>query len=371
MAGDSLGRILRVVNFGESHGPAVGCVLEGVPPLTPVTAPMIQQDLDRRRPGQSHITTARKEGDVVEILSGVEKGRATGAPIALVIRNQDQRSKDYADMERVFRPSHADFTYMAKYGIRSVSGGGRSSARTTAGTVAAGAIAKSILTHLAKVDITAWVKSVHHLEIKKDEGTITRAQVEANIARCPDPAVAKKIIALIEKTKKAGDSLGGVVACRVDGLPAGWGEPLFDKIEADLAHAMLGLNATKGFEIGSGFGASALKGSQHNDLFVMKNGKPLTRTNHSGGVQGGITNGMPLLFRVAFKPTATILKPQASLNTSGNIEIFQVKGRHDPCVLPRAVPIVEALAALVMADHALRHRALTGRLGPASIIKKK
>lgn len=361
MAGDILGRVFRVVNFGESHGPGVGAVVEGVPPRTPVRLEDIQRELDRRRPGQSRITTARAEGDRVEILSGVLDGRATGTPIALLIRNEDQRSGDYANLKELYRPSHADFAWEAKYGIRDAAGGGRSSARVTAGTVAAGAIAKRVLRELAGVEILAWVKSVHGIEAKVDPDKVTLAQVEKNILRCPDAAAATRLIALIERVKRQGDSVGGVIECVCRGVPAGWGEPVYDKLEADLAGAMLSINATKGFEIGSGFASTRLLGSQHNDLFAMKGARIVTRTNRSGGVQGGISNGMPVVFRVAFKPTATILKPQKTVGRDGKALAYQVKGRHDPCVLPRAVPIVEAMAAIVLADHALRQRAQTGR----------
>jgi len=356
MAGDSFGSLFRISTFGESHGPGVGAVLEGCPPGLPITQAEIQHELDRRRPGQSKISTQRQEPDTVEILSGVLNDSTTGTPIALLIRNTDQRSHDYDEMAAIYRPGHADFTYQMKYGIRDVAGGGRSSARTTAASVAAGAIAKKLLAQQWGVQIQAWVKSVGPLQLTTTAEAVDVSQIEQNIVRCPDPALAAQMVALIEQTRKDGDSLGGVVECLVRGVPAGWGEPIFDRLEADLAKAMLAINASKGFEIGSGFAGTSLTGSQHNDPFINDAGIIKTQGNHHGGVLGGISTGMPVIFRVAFKPTATIASVQKSVDLHGNPVEFRGRGRHDPCVLPRAVPIVEAMAALVLADHALRQR---------------
>ncbi|MFZ5842719.1 MAG: chorismate synthase [Pseudomonadota bacterium] len=357
MAGDSFGTLFRISTFGESHGPGVGAILEGCPPGLPITAAEIQHELDRRRPGQSKISTQRKEPDAVEILSGVLNDTTTGTPIALLIRNTDQRSHDYDEMAQLYRPGHADFTYQQKYGIRDVSGGGRSSARTTAATVAAGAIARKLLAVKWGVQIHAWVKSVGTLQLQTPAESVDVSQIENNDVRCPDAALAAQMHALIEQTRKDGDSLGGVVECIARGVPVGWGEPIFDRLEADLAKAMLAINASKGFEIGSGFGGTALTGSQHNDPFINDGGVIRTRGNNHGGVLGGISTGMPVVFRVAFKPTATIAKLQQSVDVNGNAVEFRGRGRHDPCVLPRAVPIVEAMTALVLADHALRQQA--------------
>lgn len=358
MAGSTIGTLFRVTNFGESHGPSVGVVVEGCPPKTKIDLAQIQKDLDRRRPGQSRITTQRKEGDRVAIHSGVLDGQATGAPIMMLIANEDQKSKDYENLNTVFRPSHADFTYEMKYGLRHVAGGGRSSARVTAGSVAAGAVAKEILKKLAKVEIVAYVRSIKNIEAEIRPAQLKESLIEKNIVRCPDPKAAKAMENLILKARKNGDSVGGVIECLIRNVPAGWGEPIYDKLEADLGKAMLSINATKGFEIGSGFSGTKLLGSEHNDLFVKKGGTILTQTNRSGGVQGGISNGMPIVFRVAFKPTATILQKQKTVDKTGKSLTYQVKGRHDPCVLPRAVPIVEAMAAIVLCDHALRQRAV-------------
>ncbi|MDO8480465.1 MAG: chorismate synthase [Nanoarchaeota archaeon] len=360
MTGNTLGRLFRVTNWGVSHGKAIGVVIDGCPPLVELSERDIQQDLERRAPGQSEVTTERKEPDAVEILSGVFEGKTTGTPISLVIFNKDQKSKDYTKMAQVFRPSHADFTYQAKYGIRDLAGGGRSSARMTAGNVAAGALARKILKERFGVEIVAFTRSVKDLVADVDVEKVNREDVESNAVRCPDAKVAKKMQALIEDAKKAGDSVGGVIECVVRNVPIGLGEPIFDKLEADLAKAMLAINATKGFEIGSGFEGTRMFGSEHNDAFV-KQGKAIkTATNHSGGVQGGISNGMPLVFRVAFKPTSTIAKQQQTVTTEGKEATLAASGRHDPCVLPRAVPIVEAMAALVLCDHALRHAAQCG-----------
>ncbi len=359
MAGDSFGVMFKVTNWGESHGYGLGTVVEGCPPGIYLQDSDIQKELDRRRPGQNSLTTPRKENDQVKILSGIERGLTTGAPLSLMIRNQDHRSQDYLNLSKTFRPSHADYTYEKKYGLRSIAGGGRSSARLTAGTVAAGAIAKKILKEWFNCDILAYVISIKNLKAKIPK-SVTQNQVEANPVRCPDPVIAKKMINLIEKTKKVGNSLGGIIECVSKNIPVGLGEPIYDKLEADLGKAVLGINACKGFEIGSGFGGTVLLGSEHNDRFLVRKGKVTTKTNHSGGVQGGITNGMPIIFRAAFKPTATILRPQSTINTQLKKETFTVKGRHDPCVLPRAVPIIEAVTALVLIDHTLRHRGQTG-----------
>lgn len=358
MAGDSFGTLFRISTFGESHGAAVGCVVEGCPPGLALDIDDIQQELDRRRPGQSKISTQRKESDQVEVLSGLLNGVTTGTPIALLIRNTDQRSHDYDEMAALYRPGHADYTYQQKYGVRDVAGGGRSSARTTAASVAAGAIAKKLLRERFGVLIHAWVKSVGALQLPTAAEQVDVSLIESNIVRCPDEKLAAQMVELIEQTRKDGDSLGGVIECRADGVPVGWGEPIFDRLEADLAKAMLAINASKGFEIGSGFAGTRLRGSSHNDPFIIKDGKILTDGNDHGGVLGGISSGMPVVFRVAFKPTATIAKLQKTIDLNGNEVEFRGRGRHDPCVLPRAAPIVEAMAALVMADHALRAASL-------------
>ena len=357
MAGNSFGSLFRVTTFGESHGPAVGVVIDGCPPRLPLVVEEIQRELDRRRPGQSAITTQRREPDQVEILSGMHEGMTTGTPLAMLVRNQDMRSGDYDEMKTKFRPSHADYTYKAKYGIRSWQGGGRASARETVGRVAAGAVARQVL---AKVDIVAWVERVADIEATVDADTVTRDAVDANIVRCPEAATAERMIERIDAARKAGDSLGGVVAAVARGVPPGLGEPVFDKLEADLAKAMLSLPAAKGFEIGSGFAGTLLTGSQHNDPFYDAGGRVRTRSNRSGGVQGGISNGEDVLVRVAFKPTATILREQQTVDEDGHDTTIKARGRHDPCVLPRAIPIVEAMLALVLADHFLRQRGQCG-----------
>ncbi len=360
MSGNSFGTMFRVTTFGESHGPGVGVVIDGCPPRLPITVEEIQRELDRRRPGQSHITTQRRESDTVEILSGVHEGVTLGTPIALLVRNQDQRSGDYDEMRTKFRPSHADYTYKAKYGVRAWAGGGRASARETIGRVAAGVLARKALAAAGAIDIVAWVQRVQDLEVDVDPTTVSRQAVDANIVRCPDAAAAEKMIARIDEARKAGDSLGGVVEAVARGVPPGWGEPVFDKLDADLAKAMLSLPAAKGFEIGSGFAGTHLTGSQHNDPFYDGGGKVRTRTNRSGGVQGGISNGEEIVLRVAFKPTATILREQETVDEDDRDTTIKARGRHDPCVLPRAVPIVEAMLALVLADHFLRQRGQCG-----------
>jgi chorismate synthase len=360
MAGNTFGSLFRVTTFGESHGSAVGVIVDGCPPRLPLAAAEIQRELDRRRPGQSAITTQRREPDVVEILSGIHEGLTLGTPIAMMVRNEDTRGGDYEEMRTKFRPSHADYTYQTKFGIRAWQGGGRSSARETVGRVAAGVLARKALAAAGDVQIVAWVQRVQDLEATVDAASVTSAAVDANIVRCPDAAVASQMIALIDGARKAGDSLGGVVEVVARGVPPGWGEPVFDRLEADLAKAMLSLPAAKGFEIGSGFAGTRLMGSQHNDPFYNAGGRVRTRTNRSGGVQGGISNGEDIFLRVAFKPTATILREQETVDQSGQDTTIKARGRHDPCVLPRAVPIVEAMMALVLADHFLRQRAQCG-----------
>jgi chorismate synthase len=363
MAGNSFGELFRVTTFGESHGPAVGVIVDGCPPRLPITVAEIQRELDRRRPGQSAITTQRREPDTVEILSGVsDDGLTLGTPLAMLVRNQDMRSGDYDEMRTKFRPSHADFTYKAKYGIRAWQGGGRASARETVGRVAAGVLARKVLAAAGSVDIVAWVQRVQDIELDADPAAVTREDVDANIVRCPDAATAEKMIARIDEARKAGDSLGGVVEAVARGVPVGLGEPVFDKLDAELAKAMLSLPAAKGFEIGSGFSGTFLTGSQHNDPFYDGGGRVRTRTNRSGGVQGGISNGEAITLRVAFKPTATIIREQETVDEDGHDTTIKARGRHDPCVLPRAVPIVEAMMALVLADHFLRQRGQCGKV---------
>ena len=358
--GNTFGQLFRVTTFGESHGGGVGVVIDGCPPKIDISEVDIQRELDRRRPGQSKITTQRKEEDRCEILSGIFEGKTLGTPIAILVRNQDARPEAYAEMKGTFRPSHADFTYEAKYGIRNWQGGGRASARETIGRVAAGAVARKVLEKLyPKIDIVAYVTQIHEIAAKIDRSKVKIEEVEANIVRCPDEAAAKSMIALIEKVREEGDSIGGVIECVVRNAPAGLGEPVFDKLEADLAKAMLSLPATKGFEIGSGFSATQMRGSEHNDAFEMRNDRVRTSTNKSGGVQGGISNGEEIYFRVAFKPTATIAREQSTVTASHEQTKLAARGRHDPCVLPRAVPMVEAMAALVLCDHALRQRAIS------------
>jgi chorismate synthase len=358
--GSTFGHLFRITTFGESHGGGVGVVIDGCPPKVEISAEAIQIELDRRRPGQSKITTPRKEADACEILSGVVDGQTLGTPIAILVRNKDQRSQDYSDMAVKYRPSHADATYDAKYGIRAIAGGGRSSARETIGRVAAGAIAKTILRQLTGTEIVAYVKRIQDLEATVDPETVTLDQVESNIVRCPDAAAADRMIERIEEIRDQGDSLGGVVECVARGVPMGLGEPVFDKLEADLAKAVMSLPATKGVEVGSGFAGTVLTGSQHNDAFYRAGDRIRTRTNRSGGIQGGISNGEPIILRVAFKPTATIRKEQQTVSNTGEETILAAKGRHDPCVLPRAVPMVEAMVALVLCDHLLRQRAQCG-----------
>ncbi len=353
------GAVFHVETFGESHGGGVGVVVDGCPPRLPITEREIQRDLDRRRPGQSSLTTGRNESDKVEILSGVFDDCTLGTPISLVVGNRDARPADYETMRRVYRPSHADYTTEAKYGVRNWQGGGRASARETIGRVAAGAIARKFLRTVAGVEVLAWVRTVQYIEGVVDAGTVTLEAVEATPIRCPDPEAARKMIARIEQAKGEGDSLGGIVECLVTNVPPGLGEPVFDKLEADLAKAMLSIPATKGFELGSGFAGTRMTGSEHNDSFLPgADGRPRTQTNFSGGIQGGISNGEPIVFRVAFKPVATISKPQKTVDRNNKPATLEATGRHDPCVLPRAVPVVEAMACLVLADHWLRQHAV-------------
>jgi chorismate synthase len=361
--GNSFGHLFRITTFGESHGGGVGVVIDGCPPRLPISEAEIQLELDRRRPGQSKISTPRNEADQCEILSGVVDGQTTGTPLAILVRNKDHRSQDYGDMAVKYRPSHADATYDAKYGIRSVAGGGRSSARETIGRVAAGAIAKKILRQVCGVEIVAYVKRIKDLEAVVDPSCVTLEQVESNMVRCPDGEMATKMIELIDSFRRQGDSLGGVVECVARQVPKGLGMPVFDKLEADLAKAVMSLPATKGFEIGSGFAGTTLSGSEHNDAFYTDAaGQIRTVTNRSGGIQGGISNGENITLRIAFKPTATIAKEQRTVTNTGEETTLAAKGRHDPCVLPRAVPMVEAMVALVLCDHLLRQQGQCGVL---------
>ena len=355
---NTFGHLFRVTTFGESHGGAVGGIVDGCPPRLSLTEKDIQPDLDRRRPGQSRIVSQRQEEDMVKILSGTFEGRTLGTPIAMIVTNKDARPEAYREMVTHFRPSHADFTYQAKYGIRNWQGGGRASARETIGRVAAGAIAKKWLKQTYGVEVIAFVRQIKDMAARVDLKRVKFSDVEKNIVRCPDPRTAKKMIALIERVRKSGDSLGGVIECIARNVPPGLGEPVFDKLEADLAKAVMSLPATKGFEIGSGFAGTHLLGSEHNDPFTKKGGKIGTLTNRSGGIQGGISNGEPIILRVAFKPTATIMKKQKTVDVRGRSGELKARGRPDPCVLPRAVPMVEAMVALVLIDHALRQRAI-------------
>jgi len=349
---NSYGTLFRISTFGESHGPAIGVIIDGCPAGLVIDETFIQSELNRRKPGQSKITTQRKEDDTFKILSGVFEGQSTGTPIAIVIENQDQRSKDYSHIQNTFRPSHADYTYEAKYGVRDYRGGGRSSARETAARVAAGAIAKLLLKK-SGIEISAFVSQVGELK-SPPYSQLDLTKTEDNIVRCPDPVTAEKMIALIDQVRLERETIGGVVTCVVKNTPVGLGEPVFDKLHAELGKAMLSINAVKGFEYGSGFEGVTLRGSKHNDEFVNEAGKIRTKTNHSGGVQGGISNGEDIYFNVAFKPVATIMQDQNTVDKEGNEAIVSGKGRHDPCVVPRAVPIVEAMAALVIADFYLR-----------------
>ena len=356
--GNTFGHLFRITTFGESHGGGVGVVIDGCPPQLSISEAEIQVDLDRRRPGQSKITTPRKESDTCEIISGVFEGKTLGTPIAILVRNKDARSQDYNEMAVKYRPSHADATYDAKYGIRNWKGGGRSSARETIGRVAAGAIAKKILKQVAGVEIIAYVKRIKDIEATVDPNTVILEQVESNIVRCPDAECAATMIDRIDLARRDKDSLGGVVECVARNVPKGLGDPVFDKLEADLAKGVMSLPATKGFEIGSGFAGTTMTGSEHNDEFYIdENGETRTVSNRSGGVQGGISNGENIVIRVAFKPTATIGKEQRTVTKDGEETVLAAKGRHDPCVLPRAVPMVEAMVALVLCDRLLYNQA--------------
>jgi chorismate synthase len=354
----SFGQLFRITTWGESHGGGVGVVVDGCPPRLKLSAADIQPDLDRRRPGQSKIVTPRKESDTVQILSGISStGLTLGTPISMWVKNEDARSEAYNEMKDKFRPSHADYTYFAKYGIRAWQGGGRASARETIGRVAAGAIAKKILREKFGVETLAYVKQVQKISAEINPDKVKFSDVESNIVRCPDKIAAEKMIRLIEKMRREGNTVGGIVEGIARGVPAGWGEPVFDKLEADLAKAMLSLPASKAFEVGSGFGGILLTGREHNDVFRARNKKVFTTTNRSGGIQGGISNGETIFFRVAFKPVATVMHEQDTISEKLENTTLKGRGRHDPCVLPRAVPMVEAMTALVLVDHALRHKA--------------
>ncbi len=356
--GNTFGHLFRITTFGESHGGGVGVVIDGCPPQLEISEAEIQVDLDRRRPGQSKITTPRKESDTCEIISGVFEGKTLGTSIAILVRNKDARSQDYNEMAVKYRPSHADATYDAKYGIRNWKGGGRSSARETIGRVAAGAIAKKILKQVAGIEIVGYVKRIKDIEAEVDSNTVTLEQVESNIVRCPNTECAETMIERIDLARRDKDSLGGVVECVARHVPKGLGDPVFDKLEADLAKGVMSLPATKGFEIGSGFAGTTMTGSEHNDEFYIdENGETRTVSNRSGGVQGGISNGENIVIRVAFKPTATIGKEQKTVTKDGQETLLAAKGRHDPCVLPRAVPMVEAMVALVLCDRLLYNQA--------------
>ncbi len=356
--GNTFGKAFRITTWGESHGGGVGVVIDGCPPRLPITLEEIQGELDRRRPGQSELTTPRQEEDKVQVLSGLFEGMTLGTPISLMVWNKDAKPESYAPFKDTFRPSHADFTYESKYGIRNWMGGGRASARETIGRVAAGVLARKWLALQYGLEVVAWVERVHDLTSSVDAETVTREQVDSNLVRCPDGGAAEKMAERIRWARDQGDSVGGVVTVVARGVPAGLGEPVFDKLEAELAKGLMSLPAVKGVEIGSGFAGTLLTGSQHNDPFEMRDGQVRTLKNHSGGVQGGISNGEAILLRVAFKPTSTIFKAQQTVDNQGQNVVLEAQGRHDPCVLPRAVPIVEAMVALVLMDHALRQRAI-------------
>ncbi len=358
--GNIFGQLFRITTWGESHGGGVGVVVDGCPPRLALSEADIQPDLDRRRPGQSRIVSPRKEADKVHILSGTFEGKTLGTPISLWVKNEDARPEAYTEMATKFRPSHADYTYQAKFGIRSWPGGGRTSARETIGRVAAGAIAKKILREEYGVEVLAYVKQVQRISAEVNVEKVKSNEIESNIVRCPDPKAAEKMIRLIESVRRAGDTVGGIVEGVARGVPVGWGEPVFDRLEADLAKAMLSLPASKGFDVGSGFGGILLRGTQHNDAFRAKGGRVYTKSNRSGGIQGGISNGQTIYFRVAFKPVATVMVEQETVDIEFKNTMLKARGRHDPCVLPRAVPMVEAMTALVLVDHALRHKAQCG-----------
>ncbi len=365
--GNTFGRAFRVTTWGESHGDAVGVVIDGCPPQLPIELAEIQSELDRRRPGQSSITSQRREPDSAQILSGVFEGLTLGTPILIGVWSEDARGKDYDYMRRLFRPSHADYTYQAKYGIRNWKGGGRASARETIGRVAAGAIAKKLLRREFGLEIVGYVRQIWKIAAEVDADSVTMTDVEANVARCPDADVAARMIERIDKARRDGDSLGGVVEVVARNVPPGLGEPVFDKLDADLAKAMLSLPACKGFEVGTGFHGIGLTGSEHNDAFYVDAGGVRTRSNNSGGIQGGVSNGENIVARAAFKPTATINSDQETVDESGTATVMKGRGRHDPCVVPRAVPIVEAMVALVLVDHALRQRGQSGSVGTVNL----
>lgn len=355
MAGNSFGQLFKITTYGESHGKGIGVVIDGCPAGLIIDEKFIQSELDKRKPGQSAITTQRKEADEFTINSGVFEGQTTGAPINLFIPNKDAKSKDYDNLKDVYRPSHADFTYQEKYGIRDYKGGGRSSARETAARVAAGAIAKLLLKHEG-IDIAAFVSQIGEVVLETPLTEVSLKEVESNVVRCPDAVIAQQMIAAIEEAKDDGDTLGGMISCLILNCPIGLGEPVFDKLHADLGKAMLSINAVKGFEFGSGFSATIMRGSEHNDSFTNDDNEIVTTSNYSGGIQGGISNGMPINFNVGFKPVSTIMQQQQTVNKEGKETNFEAAGRHDPCVVPRAVVIVEAMAALVLADHLLRNK---------------
>jgi chorismate synthase len=354
---NTFGHLFRITTWGESHGGGVGVVVDGCPPRLSLSEANIQPDLDRRRPGQSKIVSPRKEADTVQILSGVFEGKTLGTPICMWVKNEDARSEAYSEMKTKFRPSHADYTYQAKFGIRAWPGGGRTSARETIGRVAAGAIAKKLLRERYGVEVLAYVKQVQNIIAEIDPAKVKAADIEANIVRCPEAGIANKMIELIEKMRQAGDTVGGIVEGVARGVPPGWGEPVFDRLEADLAKAMLSLPASKGFDIGSGFKGILMTGREHNDPFRAEDGKVHTTSNRSGGIQGGISNGETIYFQVAFKPVATVMHEQDTVDENLQNTTLTGRGRHDACVLPRAVPMVEAMTALVLIDHALRHKA--------------
>lgn len=357
MSANSFGKLFCLTSFGESHGPFIGGVIDGFPPNFPIDIDKVQKELQRRKPGQSEITTQRKEDDEVEFISGIFEGKSTGMPIAFLIKNADQKSKDYSHLKDQFRPSHADFTWQSKYGIRDHRGGGRSSARETAVRVVAGALAKQVLSNKG-IEIIAYTHAVGNLNLGKSEIKLNTVEIEKNLVRCPDQTLASEMKNLIKEVRSKGDTIGGIVACKIFNVPVGLGEPVYEKLEANLAKAMLSINASKGFEIGSGFQGSEMLGSEHNDLFENNEGSIRTLTNNSGGVQGGISNGMPIEFKVAFKPVATLMMNQRSIDNKGDSIIIKGKGRHDPCVVPRAVPIVEAMAAIVILDHLMINNSL-------------
>ncbi|MEI6312886.1 MAG: chorismate synthase [Bacteroidota bacterium] len=355
MSGNSFGQIFRITSYGESHGKGIGVVIDGCPAGLILDESLIQNALASRKPGQSSITSSRAESDSYTIQSGISNGITTGAPIAFFVPNIDAKSNDYDALQQAYRPSHADYTYDMKYGIRDIAGGGRSSARETIARVIGGAVAQMLLAHY-KIEIVAYVSQIGTITCTKNYETLDLKMVNTSLVRCPDHTISEQMIAAIEEAKKEGDSLGGVITCIAKQVPVGLGEPVYDRLEADLAKAMLSINATKGFEIGSGFAGTKMKGSEHNDIFYKEGEQIKTKTNYSGGVQGGISNGMDIYFNVAFKPTSTIFKEQETIDIAGNPLLMQMKGRHDPCVVPRAVPIVEAMTALVLADHILRNR---------------